>query len=92
MPDQSRKELIEKAVTIVGESHLSAPEKKILSGRIPYIADVMLQMFIQVCNEDPFSIDAIVKNLQKKLEAQGNLKKLHEIVKQERREFEEALA
>jgi hypothetical protein len=30
--------------------------------------------------------------MKKKLDAQGNLKKLHEIVKQERREFEEALA
>jgi hypothetical protein len=33
-----------------------------------------------------------VKSLKTKLEAQGNLKRLHEIVKQERREFEEQLA
>jgi membrane glycosyltransferase len=47
---------------------------------------------VDVCEEDPFSVDAIVKSMQKKLEAQGNLKKIHEIVKQERRELEEALA
>ena len=52
----------------------------------------MLQMFVEVCQEDPFSIDAIVKSLKKKLDSQGNLKKIHEVVKQERQEIEEALA
>lgn len=88
----TRQELTSKATAIVEQSHISAADKKLLAGRIPYIADVMLQMFIQVCEEDPFGVDAVVKNMQKKLEAQGNLKRLHEIVKQERREFEEALA
>jgi hypothetical protein len=37
-------------------------------------------------------VDAIVKSMQKKLEAQGNLKKIHEIVHQEQRELEEVLA
>lgn len=88
----TRQELTSKATAIVEQSHISAADKKLLAGRIPYIADVMLQMFIQVCEEDPFGVDTVVKNMQKKLEAQGNLKRLHEIVKQERREFEEALA
>lgn len=92
MPEQSHNELARQAAAIIEQSHISAEDKKILTGRIPYIADVMLRMFIQVCEEDPFGIDAVVKNMQKKLEAQGNLKRLHEIVKQERREFEEALA
>jgi hypothetical protein len=92
MTDQSHKELTEKAMAIVEQSHIPAEDKKILSGRIPFVADMMLLMFIQVCEEDPFGIDAVVKNMKKKLDAQGNLKKLHEIVKQERREFEEALA
>lgn len=92
MPDQSRTVLVEKAITLVEGSHLSVPDKKMLEGRIPFVADVMLQMFVDVCEEDPFSVDAIVKSMQKKLEAQGNLKKIHEIVKQERRELEEALA
>lgn len=92
MIDQSRKALTEKASSIVEQSHISAEDKKILAGRIPFVADVMLLMFIQVCEEDPFGIDAVVRNMKKKLDAQGNLKRLHEIVKQERREFEEALA
>jgi hypothetical protein len=83
--------LVEKAIALIEESRLSAPDKKMLEGRIPFVADVMLQMFVNVCEEDPFSVDAIVKSMQKKLEAQGNLKKIHEIVKQERRELEEAL-
>jgi len=33
----------------------------------------------------------IVKSLKKKLDAQGNLKKIHEIVKQERMEVEELI-
>ena len=52
----------------------------------------MLRMFVEVCKEDPFGVDAIVKSLKKKLDAQGNLKKIHEIVKQERRDIEELLA
>lgn len=91
MPEQSRKELTEKATAIVEQSHISSADKKILSDRIPFVADVMLQMFIQVCEEDPFSVDAIVVNMKKKLDAQGNLKRLHEIVKQECRELDEAL-
>lgn len=84
--------LVEKARTIVEGSHLSAPDKEVLVGRLPYAADVMLRMFVEVCEEDPFSIEAVVKSLKKKLDAQGNLKKLHAIVKAEREEVEELLA
>ncbi len=91
MPDQERTTLVEKATTIIAESHLTAEDKKLLTGRVPFMAEMMLQMFVQVCEEDPFSVDAIVKNLKKKLEAQGNLVKLHEIIKQERREVEDLI-
>lgn len=92
MADQERTMLVEKVVAIVASSHLSPADKKLLEGRIPFVADVMLQMFVQVCDEDPFGIDAFVKSLKVKLDAQGNLKKIHEIVKQERREVEELIA
>lgn len=91
MVDSERAALIEKAKSFIAQSHLSADDKKLLEGRIPFVADVMIQMFVQVCEEDPFGIDAIVKSLKKKLEAQGNLKKLHEIVKQERRDMDDLL-
>lgn len=92
MADTERTALIEQAKAIVSGSHLSAADKKLLLGRIPFVAEVMLKMFVQVCNEDPFGVDAVVKSLKKKLDAQGNLKKIHEIVKQERRDIEELLA
>lgn len=92
MADRERTLLVEKARTIVEESRLSSADKKLLIGRIPFVADVMLRMFVQVCQEDPFGVDAIVKSLKKKIDAQGNLKKIHEIVKQERREVEELFA
>jgi len=92
MTDQDHSSLVEKATAIVAESRLPVDDKKLLVGRIPFVADVMLQMFVEVCQEDPFSIDAIVKSLKKKLDSQGNLKKIHEVVKQERQEIEEALA
>lgn len=92
MSDLQRKTLVEKAQTIVEDSKLPKSDKAMLLGRIPYIADGMLEMFVSVCEEDPFSVDAIVRNLKSKLDTQGNLKKLHEIVKQERREIEDALA
>ena len=92
MADTARIDLTVKAIALVGSSHLSPEDKKLIAGRIPFIADVMLSMFVEVCEADPFGIDAIVKGLKKKLEAQGNLGKLHEIVKQERREIEELLA
>ena len=82
MTDQDHSSLVEKATAIVAESRLPVDDKKLLVGRIPFVADVMLQMFVEVCQEDPFSIDAIVKSL----------KKIHEVVKQERQEIEEALA
>ena len=72
--------------------HEIQPDKKLLIGRVPFVADIMLEMFVQVCEEDPFGVDMIVKSLKKKLDAQGNLKKIHEIVKQERMEVEELIA
>jgi hypothetical protein len=91
MPDQLRTELVTKTLAIVAESHLSAADKQMLSGRVPFVSESVLQMFIEVCEEDPFGVDAVVRNLQKKLDAQGNLKKIHEIVKQERHDIEELL-
>ena len=92
MTDQERATLVEKASIIIQESHLTPADKKLLVGRAPFVADVMLEMFVQVCEEDPFGVDMIVKSLKKKLDAQGNLKKIHEIVKQERIEVEELIA
>ncbi len=92
MADQERTSLVDQAKNIVEESRLSPADKKLLIGRIPFVADAMLSMFVEVCKEDPFGVDAVVKSLKKKLDAQGNLKKIHEIVKQERRDIEELLA
>jgi hypothetical protein len=92
MTDSKRSELISKAQVIVRDSHIPSGDKELLEGRIPYIAESMLEMFVSVCDEDPFSVDAIVKSLKAKIDAQGNLQRLHEIVKQERREVEERLA
>lgn len=91
MADKERAELVKKGIDIIEHSHISSADKKLLRDRIPFVGEMMLQMFVQVCEEDPFGVDAIVKSLKKKLEAQGNLKKLHEIIKQERREVEESL-
>ena len=91
MVNADRIDLVAKAIVIIEGSHLSIEDKKLIEGRVPFIADMMLRMFVEICDEDPFGIDAIVKGLKKKLEAQGNLEKLHEIVKQERREVEELL-
>ena len=92
MGDTVRTILVEKAKVIVEQSHIPATDKNLLIGRIPFVADTMLEMFVQVCEEDPFGVDAIVKSMKKKIDAQGNLMKIHEIVKQERREIEDALA
>lgn len=91
MTNETRAEYIERSSAIISQSHLSGADKKMLLGRIPYVADSVLEMFIQVCDEDPFGIDAVVRNLKKKLDAQGNLKKIHEIVKQESQDIEELL-
>jgi hypothetical protein len=89
MVDSERTALVEKAQAIVEHSSLNPDEKTLLLGRIPFAADVMLQMFVQVCEEDVSNINMVVRSLKRKLEAQGNLQKLHEIVKQERREIDE---
>lgn len=92
MADLERTSLVEQAKSIVEESRLSPADKKLLIGRIPFVADAMLRMFVEVCREDPFGVDAVVKSLKKKLDAQGNLRKIHEVVKQERRDLEGLLA
>ena len=91
MTDSEHTNLVESAKEIIAQSRVSPADKKLLLGRIPFVADVMLKMFVQVCQEDTFGADTIVKSLKKKLDAQGNLKKIHEIVKQERRDIEELL-
>lgn len=91
MTDSKRTELTQRAKDIIHNSHLSVADKAILEGRVPYIAESMVEMFVQVCEEDPFSIDAVVGGLKKKLDAGGNLLKLHEIIKQERQEIEDSL-
>lgn len=91
MTDSQHVALTKQAKIIIDGSHIPSADKALLVGRIPFVAESMLAMFVQVCNEDPFSVDAIIKNLKSKLDAQGNLRRLHEIVKQERREMEDAL-
>ena len=92
MTDAERRELVKQAKAIVEQSRLSDSDKKLLSGRLPFVADMLLQMFVEVCNEDPFGIDLLIMNLKKKLDAQGNLSKIHEIIKQERREVEDLIS
>ncbi len=91
MTDSKRSELTLRAKEIIHGSRLSAGDKTMLEGRVPFVADSMIEMFVQVCDEDPFGIDAVVLNLKKKLDAGGNLRRLHEIAKQERREIEDSL-
>jgi hypothetical protein len=92
MADLAHAELVEKANKIIAESHVSDSDKALLSGRIPYISLAMLEMFVKVSEEDPFGVDTIVKSLKKKLETQGNLVKLHQVIQQERKEAEDRIA
>lgn len=91
MDDTQHAALVEKAIAIIDSSHLPGADKALLKGRVQFVAGAMLKTFVDVCEEDPFSVEAIVKNMKKKLEAQGNLVKLHEIVKQERTEIEDLI-
>jgi hypothetical protein len=75
----------------VRNSHLSDSDKQLVIGRIPFVAEVVLEMFVAVCEEDPFGLDVFAKSLKAKLEAGGNLKKLHEVIEKERIELETAL-
>jgi hypothetical protein len=84
--------LAAKAIEIVEASSIPAGDKKLLHDRIPYCETNILAMFVEVCDQDPFSVDFIVDNLKKKLDAGGNLSKIHAIVKEEREEFERRLA
>lgn len=90
--NSERNDLTQKALSIVEGSKLPKQDKELLLGRLPYAPSMVIQLFVQVCEEDPFSIDALVVNLKKKMDAEGNLQKIHEIMKQERAELEHALA
>lgn len=91
MADNEHGTLVEKANLIIDSSHLPDADKTLLKGRIQFVTASMLQMFVQVCEEDPFSVESVVKSMKKKLEAQGNLVKLHEIIKQEKTEIQDLL-
>ncbi len=91
MVDQSHVSLVEKAVAIIESSHLPSVDKKLIKGRLPFVAEPMLSMFVEVCEEDPFGIDLVVKNLKRKLDTQGNLSKLHQVIEEERKEVEELI-
>lgn len=85
------KALASKATEIVEESTIPLEDKKILRDRIPYCETNILAMFVEVCAQDPFSVDFIVRNLKKKLDAGGNLSKIHAIVNEEKEDFERIL-
>jgi hypothetical protein len=91
MADNEHAALVEKANVIIDSSRLTGADKILLKGRIQFVTGAMLQTFVAVCEEDPFSVEAVVKSMKKKLEAQGNLVKLHEIIKQEKTEIEDLL-
>lgn len=91
MTDSKHSELTAQARAIIHSSNISNADKQLLEGRVPFVAESMLEMFVHVCNEDPFGIDMVVKSLKTKLDAQGNLKSLHEIAKQEIREIEDEI-
>lgn len=86
-----RKVLVERATNIVVGSHLSPADKKILLCRLPYVQDMVLSMFVELCAEEPFSIESLVRNLKMKIDAMGNLGKLHALIERDRREVDEAI-
>jgi hypothetical protein len=87
----SRDELVVRAIEFVNSSHLKPGDKKLIVGRVPFVSESVLRMFVAVCEENPFGIDVFVKSLRAKLEASGNLKKLHEVLVREAEEVERDL-
>jgi hypothetical protein len=81
--------LIVKARHVVRHSHLSDVDKQLMYERIPYLDLGMLALFIDSAEENPFALDAIVKSMKKKLDARGNLHRLHEILETEAAEITE---
>jgi hypothetical protein len=79
--------LIVKARHVVRHSHLSDADKQLMFERIPYLDLGMLALFIESAEENPFALDAIVGSMKKKLDARGNLHRLHEILESEEKEI-----
>lgn len=75
--------LIVKARHVVRHSHLSDADKQLMFERIPFLDLGMLALFIESAEENPFALDAIVSSMKKKLDARGNLHRLHEILESE---------
>lgn len=75
--------LIVKARYIIRHSHLTDSDKQLMLERIPFIDAQMLGLFIQSTEENPFSLDAIVESMKKKLETSGNLSHLREVLDKE---------
>lgn len=86
IPESERTALEEKAVNIIEESLVPQEDKDLLLERVPYVADNILTTFIEACEENPFWIDGMVDNFKRKLDARGDMKKLREIIEEERDE------
>lgn len=89
----SRSLRVETACTIIERSLLSSADKKLLAGRVPFVSDDVLDMFLDAVAEGGSpSLQKIVNNVKIKLAARGNLERIRAILKQESAEIEKMLA
>ena len=89
--NEKQRSLLARAKVIIDSSGLADSDKQLILDRLPFTGLPMIETFVLIGEEDPFSVDYLVKNLKVKLDAQGNLSKIDEIIKVERVELEEML-
>jgi hypothetical protein len=89
--DPKYQELLEKIQKLIDSSTLTPEDKKLLTDRVPLLSTVALEIIVELLEQDPSSLEKLVKSTRLKISAQDNPEKIKEIIEQEREEFTRAV-
>lgn len=82
---------IDQAIQIIYSSSLSEDDKALLADNIADIPDDFISAFVQICTEDPSTIDMVVNNMKLKIDAIQNPEKIQALIDQEKEELTRAM-
>jgi uncharacterized protein (DUF2344 family) len=85
-------ETLEKAKKLIGESALSAEDKKFLNELVPRLSLDMLEIFVWTIEEDSSSTSAIVEKTRKLVSSATDSVELKKALDADKKEIERLLA
>lgn len=89
--DQQDFSIIDQAIQIIYSSSLSEEDKMLLADNIADIPDEFIRAFVQICTEDPSTIDMVVNNMKLKIDAIQNPDKVQSLIDKEKEDLTRAM-